>query len=268
MAASVVTKAKGTERPKTRTLEPSRAVKRRRTTAADDAGEGCTWRCVSSSRSRAQPGSPPWRPRRGRRLRAGRRTRQESGGEGQQRDQAETEEGQAGDRGRLDGQGGEPPGPGSRPRIALSDGIYAIAMTVLVLDVAVPAHLDDAAFHRALSDTLPSLGAFSLSFTLIAGFRRDHRRIRVLPGDPPCRRASVGVGFPLRDLNVQVAGRGVVWLKGGVHLFEVLLRKGNPAINGMEGRFAARPAPCTPTRACMGSFILLAFCRSPFMLCL
>lgn len=61
--------------------------------------------------------------------------------------------------------------------IALSDAMYAIAMTLLVINVAVPANLDDAAFHKALSDALPNLGAFALSFTLIAGFWRDHRRI-------------------------------------------------------------------------------------------
>ncbi|WP_369187457.1 TMEM175 family protein [Streptomyces sp. R08] len=67
--------------------------------------------------------------------------------------------------------------PGTARLIALSDGIYAIAMTLLVINVAVPADLSDAAFHKALSGTLPSLGAFALSFTLIAGFWRDHRRI-------------------------------------------------------------------------------------------
>ncbi|MFF1920408.1 TMEM175 family protein [Streptomyces sp. NPDC058221] len=61
--------------------------------------------------------------------------------------------------------------------IALSDAMYAIAMTLLVINVAIPAHLDDAAFHKALSDALPNLAAFALSFTLIAGFWRDHRRI-------------------------------------------------------------------------------------------
>jgi uncharacterized membrane protein len=61
--------------------------------------------------------------------------------------------------------------------IALSDGIYAIAMTLLVINVAVPAHLDAAAFRKALGDALPNLGAFALSFSLIAGFWRDHRRI-------------------------------------------------------------------------------------------
>ncbi|WP_239149468.1 TMEM175 family protein [Streptomyces sp. SID12501] len=67
--------------------------------------------------------------------------------------------------------------PGTARLIVLSDGVYAIAMTLLVINVAVPAHLEDAAFHRALGDALPNLGAFALSFTLIAGFWRDHRRI-------------------------------------------------------------------------------------------
>jgi uncharacterized membrane protein len=67
--------------------------------------------------------------------------------------------------------------PGASRLIVLSDGIYAIAMTLLVINVTIPAHLDDAAFHKALVDVLPSVGAFALSFSLIAGFWRDHRRI-------------------------------------------------------------------------------------------
>lgn len=67
--------------------------------------------------------------------------------------------------------------PGVARLITLSDGIYAIAMTLLVINVAIPANLDDAAFHKALNDVLPRVGAFALSFTLIAGFWRDHRRI-------------------------------------------------------------------------------------------
>lgn len=67
--------------------------------------------------------------------------------------------------------------PGAARLIVLSDGIYAIAMTLLVINVTIPAHLEDAAFHKALGDALPNLGAFALSFALIAGFWRDHRRI-------------------------------------------------------------------------------------------
>ncbi|MEU3459469.1 TMEM175 family protein [Streptomyces sp. NPDC006733] len=61
--------------------------------------------------------------------------------------------------------------------VALADGIYAIAMTLLVIDVAIPENLGDAAFHQALHDALPKVGAFALSFALISGFWRDHRRI-------------------------------------------------------------------------------------------
>ncbi|WP_262058593.1 TMEM175 family protein [Streptomyces sp. STR69] len=67
--------------------------------------------------------------------------------------------------------------PSATRLLALSDGIYAIAMTLLVIDVAVPAHLDDAGFHKALGEALPSVGAFALSFSLLSGFWRDHRRI-------------------------------------------------------------------------------------------
>ena len=66
---------------------------------------------------------------------------------------------------------------GAARLLVLSDGIYAIAMTLLVINVAIPANLDDAAFHNALGGALPKLGAFALSFALIAGFWRDHRRI-------------------------------------------------------------------------------------------
>ncbi|MFJ1603763.1 TMEM175 family protein [Streptomyces sp. NPDC088253] len=88
--------------------------------------------------------------------------------------------------------------PGAARLIALSDGVYAIAMTLLVINVAIPAHLDDAAFHKALSDALPNLGAFALSFTLIAGFWRDHRRIlTALPTEPAVitRLTLLGLGL-------------------------------------------------------------------------
>ncbi|MCC5034511.1 DUF1211 domain-containing protein [Streptomyces sp. WAC 00631] len=60
---------------------------------------------------------------------------------------------------------------------ALSDGVFAIAMTLLVLDISVPAGLDSADFHKELSDVLPNIAAYALSFTVIAQFWRDHRSI-------------------------------------------------------------------------------------------
>ncbi|MFE2420165.1 TMEM175 family protein [Streptomyces hokutonensis] len=82
--------------------------------------------------------------------------------------------------------------------IALSDGIYAIAMTLLVIDVSVPAHLDDAGFHKALGEALPGIGAFALSFSLLSGFWRDHRRVlTVLPTETPLVTRLILLGLGL-----------------------------------------------------------------------
>lgn len=60
---------------------------------------------------------------------------------------------------------------------ALSDGVFAIAMTLLVLDLSVPPGLDGPDFRHALGDAVPNLAAYVLSFGVIAQFWRDHRRI-------------------------------------------------------------------------------------------
>lgn len=60
---------------------------------------------------------------------------------------------------------------------ALSDGIYAIAMTLLVLTVSVPDGLDRARFQDALEKVWPQLGAWGLSFAILASMWRDQRRI-------------------------------------------------------------------------------------------
>ncbi|MFI6949652.1 TMEM175 family protein [Streptomyces sp. NPDC050422] len=61
--------------------------------------------------------------------------------------------------------------------VALSDGVYAIAMTLLVLDITIPPALDRAGFEAALAGVWPSLGAYALSFAVLAGFWRDQRSI-------------------------------------------------------------------------------------------
>ncbi|MFG2440271.1 TMEM175 family protein [Streptomyces sp. NPDC048508] len=61
--------------------------------------------------------------------------------------------------------------------VTLSGGIYAIAMTLLVLDLRIPPHLTGAAFQEALRSSWPNLGAAALSFAVLAGFWRDQRRI-------------------------------------------------------------------------------------------
>ncbi|MET9112303.1 TMEM175 family protein [Streptomyces zhihengii] len=61
--------------------------------------------------------------------------------------------------------------------ITLSDGIFAIAMTLLALDVRVPPDLGSAEFHDALRETLPQLAAYALSFLIVSIFWRDQRSL-------------------------------------------------------------------------------------------
>ncbi|WP_309484273.1 TMEM175 family protein [Streptomyces himalayensis] len=67
---------------------------------------------------------------------------------------------------------------GSATRLlALSDGVFAIAMTLLALDIALPDGLDDAGFEQALRDVMPNVWAYALSFLVIAAFWRGHHQI-------------------------------------------------------------------------------------------
>ena len=77
------------------------------------------------------------------------------------------------------GQGPDADGLDDSPHrlINLSDGIFAIAMTLLVLNISVPSGLDGAQFHHALNKSWSGLGAYALSFAVIADRWRDHRRI-------------------------------------------------------------------------------------------
>ena len=70
--------------------------------------------------------------------------------------------------------------------ITLSDGIYAIAMTLLVLDLAVPSGLSTAQFHAAIAHVWLKLAAYAWSFYILAAFWRDNRRLflRVRRVDP------------------------------------------------------------------------------------
>ncbi|MFB7037532.1 MULTISPECIES: TMEM175 family protein [unclassified Streptomyces] len=70
-----------------------------------------------------------------------------------------------------------PSAPRTERLITLSDGIFAIAMTLLALDVRVPPGLATEQFHEALRASLPSLAAYALSFLICCVFWRDQRQI-------------------------------------------------------------------------------------------
>ncbi|CAM5703641.1 hypothetical protein SGLAM104S_03071 [Streptomyces glaucescens] len=54
--------------------------------------------------------------------------------------------------------------------IALADGVFAIAITLLVLDLTVPRDLNPEQYREALRELLPDLGAYALSVLVLGGF--------------------------------------------------------------------------------------------------
>ncbi|WP_329454779.1 TMEM175 family protein [Streptomyces sp. NBC_01497] len=85
--------------------------------------------------------------------------------------------------------------------ITLSDGIFAIAMTLLVLDIRVPPGLDTTEFGSYLHKVLPQFGAYALSFTILAGFWRDQRQI-----------LRLALRFDALTLRLALAGLGAIAL--------------------------------------------------------
>jgi uncharacterized membrane protein len=64
--------------------------------------------------------------------------------------------------------------------LALSDGVFAIAITLLVLDLRVPdlpEGADQAALLAALQEQLPNLVTYLLSFYVVGSYWLAHRRI-------------------------------------------------------------------------------------------
>src|SRR5262245_35115433 len=63
--------------------------------------------------------------------------------------------------------------------LALSDGVFAIAMTLLVLGIPVHPLTDpsDTELQGALRNVLPDVGSFALSFLLVGTYWMAHRRL-------------------------------------------------------------------------------------------
>jgi len=61
--------------------------------------------------------------------------------------------------------------------LAFSDAIFAIAITLLTLGLAVRPGLHGSAFTRELRDLLPSLGAYALSFIILGQLWLIHHRL-------------------------------------------------------------------------------------------
>ena len=60
--------------------------------------------------------------------------------------------------------------------VAFTDGVFAIAITLLVLSLDVPSNLSGSALHDFLLDEWPQLFAYFLSFAVIGRFWIGHHR--------------------------------------------------------------------------------------------
>lgn len=59
--------------------------------------------------------------------------------------------------------------------VALTDGVFAIVLTILVLEVAVPSNLSHESLRRALEDLRPTLTAWVISFLIVGMYWVGHR---------------------------------------------------------------------------------------------
>ena len=69
------------------------------------------------------------------------------------------------------------PDGGPERLVALADGVFAIALTLLVLDFSVPPDLPSHEYADALRELLPNLAAYALSVLVLGAFWRENRRI-------------------------------------------------------------------------------------------
>ena len=101
--------------------------------------------------------------------------------------------------------------------LALSDGVFAIIMTLLVLDIRVPQLAAGGSLADALRELRPSLTAFVISFIVAGMYWVGHRDLFAL---------------------IRRADRGLVWLNI-VHLLPLCLL---PFGAGLLGRYDREPA--------------------------
>jgi len=56
-----------------------------------------------------------------------------------------------------------------------TDGVFAIIITILVLDISVPANLNEQSLSEAVKETGPELAAWAISFLLTGMYWTWHR---------------------------------------------------------------------------------------------
>ncbi|WP_432102660.1 TMEM175 family protein [Streptomyces sp. bgisy091] len=164
---------------------------------------------------------------------------------------------------------------------ALSDGIFAIAMTLLVLDVHIPPGLTDKGFRDAVGDVVPDLGAYALSFMILSAFWHDNRRIVALVprfDGPALQLALIWLGaialipFPTSLLSEYAYEPLAVAVYAGAvsltNLLELAVLKSGLRVARPDGPAARATARAVATDLCgtacvFGATVPLAFLLSP-----
>ncbi|WP_345585401.1 TMEM175 family protein [Streptomyces prasinosporus] len=170
------------------------------------------------------------------------------------------------------------PEGGPERLVALADGVFAIAITLLVLDFSVPQGLDPEEYRDALHELLPNLGAYAISLAVLAGFWREHRvlfrTVREVDGQV-ISLTVLGLGiaallpFPTtliseygdQSVSVVVYSAAVASL-GGVHLALALLLAGRPWLRDE----AAPGRDVTLSTADLGSTVVVFLVTIPLAL--
>ncbi|MGW6645869.1 TMEM175 family protein [Streptomyces iakyrus] len=166
--------------------------------------------------------------------------------------------------------------------LTLADGVFAIAITLLVLDLSVPRDLEPDQYREALRQVLPDLGAYAISVAVLGSYWRDHRRIfrgvREIDGQV-ISLSVVGFGvaalvpFPTRllaeygDQSVSVAVyAGAVAALGACHLAVAAVLARRPWLRHSTPTEAATPLYLLDSATIVVVFLVtvpLAFVTGP-----
>jgi hypothetical protein len=76
---------------------------------------------------------------------------------------------------------------GSRAVLALPDGVFAVVITLLVLEIHVPELTQGHSLAEALAEVRPSFNALVVTFILTGMYRGSPRPVRADPPDRCCR---------------------------------------------------------------------------------
>jgi uncharacterized membrane protein len=132
---------------------------------------------------------------------------------------------------------------------AFADAVFAIAITLLALEMTVPEDLPSAELGHALKEALPSVAGYLLSFIVVGALWISHHRLfhmaEALDGpllylDLALMALVAALPFPTKIITAYHNSAVATSLYAGTITLSALL------ITAMAGRLLRRPALCHP----------------------